>query len=75
MRGPAYGARLARAGDIMDAVRRCPDETLNPVAFFEKVISSDRLPLDEYKLLTAMPMLFRMETADAIGALVPEVEA
>ncbi len=73
LRRPTYRARLSRAGDIMDAVRRCPDKTLNPVAFFEEVISPERLPSNEYRLITAMTVLHRMETADAIGALAPEI--
>ena len=73
MRRPRYRGLLSRAGDIMDAVRKCPDQTINPVAFFEEVIQPGTMSGIEYSIITAMPVLFRAENEDAISALLPDL--
>ncbi|MCX6646810.1 MAG: tetratricopeptide repeat protein, partial [bacterium] len=72
-RRPRYRGFLSRAGDIMEAVRRCPDQTINPVAFFEGVIQPGHMSGTEYAIITAMPVLFRAEDEEAISALLPEM--
>ncbi len=73
VRKPRYRRMIARAGDIMDAIREGPDPSRNPITLFEKVIHPDRLPPEEYALVTVMPALFRPESAEMIGALRPEI--
>lgn len=74
VRRPRYRGLLSRAGDIMDAVRRCPDQTLNPVAFFDGVIQPVTMSKIEYSIITAMPVLLRAEDEEAISALLPELD-
>jgi tetratricopeptide (TPR) repeat protein len=73
VRKPRYRRMISRAGDIMEALREGPDRSRNPIILFEKVIHADRLPANEYSLITVMPVLFRPEAATTIGALRPEI--
>ena len=74
-RTPRWRGMLANAGEIMDAVRACPDPERNPIVLFEGIIHPDRLPAPHFALLTAMPVFFRPEKAEAIAALRHELDA
>jgi len=71
---PRCNSYLSKAGEIMDVVRKSPDPKRNPILLFEEVIKPERLPDNEFTILTAMPILFRPETSDAIASLCSEID-
>jgi tetratricopeptide (TPR) repeat protein len=71
---PSWGGYIANAGEIMDAVRKCTDKKKNPFVLLDKIIDSEQLPDDTFRILTSMSVLLRPETSDAIYALCPKID-